>query len=53
MSNPTSPNLLGHLFSSWTWLMAWRDSRASRRRLLFFSCSIVLGIAGLMVVRNA
>ncbi len=50
MSNPTSPNLLGHLFSSWTWLMAWRDSRASRRRLLFFSCSIVLGIAALTAI---
>ncbi len=30
--------------------MAWRDSRASRRRLLFFSCSIVLGIAALAAI---
>lgn len=30
--------------------MAWRDSRASRRRLLFFSCSIVLGIAALTAI---
>jgi putative ABC transport system permease protein len=30
--------------------MAWRDSRASRRKLLFFSCSIVLGIAALTAV---
>ena len=27
--------------------MAWRDSRASRRRLALFSLSIVLGIAAL------
>src|SRR3990172_9238859 len=30
--------------------MAWRDSRASRRRLLFYSCSIVLGIAALVAI---
>ena len=30
--------------------MAWRDSRASRRRLLLFSLSIVLGIAALVAV---
>jgi len=30
--------------------MAWRDSRASRRKLLFFSCSIVLGIAALTAI---
>lgn len=36
-----------HLFSGWTWQMAWRDSRSSRRRLLLFSTSIVLGIAAL------
>jgi len=41
---------IGHLFSRWTWLMAWRDSRASRRKLIFFSCSIVLGIAALTAV---
>ena len=29
---------------------AWRDSRASRRRLLFFSLSIVLGVAALVAV---
>lgn len=42
--------VLQRLFSQWTWLMAWRDSRASRRRLLFFSCSIVLGIAALTAI---
>ncbi|HVU16397.1 MAG TPA: FtsX-like permease family protein [Candidatus Didemnitutus sp.] len=30
--------------------MAWRDTRASRRRLLLFSFSIVLGIAALVAV---
>jgi putative ABC transport system permease protein len=30
--------------------MAWRDSRASRRKLIFFSCSIVLGIAALTAI---
>ena len=45
-----SRGFVGHLFSSWIWLMAWRDSRASRRKLLFFSCSIVLGIAALTAV---
>src|SRR4051812_35619956 len=30
--------------------MAWRDSRASRRRLLMFSLSVVLGIAALVAI---
>ncbi len=30
--------------------MAWRDSRASRRRLVLFSFSIVLGIAALVAI---
>src|SRR5215203_5642215 len=30
--------------------MAWRDSRASRRRLLLFSMSVVLGIAALVAI---
>jgi putative ABC transport system permease protein len=30
--------------------MAWRDSRTSRRKLLLFSCSIVLGIAALTAI---
>ena len=38
------------LFSRWTWLMAWRDTRASRRRLLLFSSSISLGIAALVAI---
>jgi putative ABC transport system permease protein len=31
-------------------IMAWRDSRASRRRLLLFSMSVVLGIAALVSI---
>src|SRR5206468_7057213 len=38
------------LLSPFTWHMAWRDSRASRRKLLLFSCSIVLGIAALTAI---
>lgn len=38
------------LFQSWTWQMAWRDSRRSRKRLLFFSSCIVLGIAALAAI---
>src|SRR5688572_10033002 len=38
------------LLSPWTWRMAWRDSRASRRRLVLFSFSIVLGIAALTAI---
>jgi putative ABC transport system permease protein len=30
--------------------LAWRDTRASRRRLLLFSLSIVLGVAALVAV---
>ncbi|MDB6037990.1 MAG: hypothetical protein JWM99_1831, partial [Verrucomicrobiales bacterium] len=25
------------LFNKWVWLMAWRDGRASRKKLLLFS----------------
>src|SRR5258705_3065846 len=39
-----------HLIAPWTWGMAWRDSRTSRRKLLLFSCSIVLGIAALTAI---
>jgi putative ABC transport system permease protein len=40
------------LFARWTWLMAWRDSRASRRKLILFSCSIVIGIAALVAISS-
>ena len=31
-------------------LMSWRDSRASRRRLVLYSLSVVLGIAALVSI---
>lgn len=48
--NTSSRNLFSHLFSRWTWQMAWRDSRTSRKKLLLFSCSIILGIAALAAI---
>jgi len=41
-----------HFLRRWTWRMAWRDTRASRRRLLLFSTSIVMGIAALVAIRS-
>jgi putative ABC transport system permease protein len=35
---------------SFVFKMAWRDSRASRRRLALFSLSIVLGVAALVAI---
>ena len=34
----------------WLMLMAWRDSRRSRNRLMLFASSIVLGIAALVAI---
>ena len=42
-----SRRLIGHLLAAWTWRMAWRDTRTSRRKLALYGCSIVLGIAAL------
>jgi putative ABC transport system permease protein len=42
--NRTRPPLL------WYFNMAWRDSRRSRRKLLLFSTSIVLGIAAMVAI---
>src|SRR5436309_8564957 len=39
-----------HLFQPWTWKMAWRDTRSSRRRLVVFSLSIVFGVAALVAI---
>ncbi len=40
------------LLTLWTWRMAWRDSRNSRRRLIVFSSSIVLGIGALVAIAS-
>lgn len=57
MTNPEThtPNsgktaAAGKFSIAWCWRMAWRDSRASRKRLLLFSTSIVLGIAALAAI---
>ena len=44
--------LLNELFRSWTWTMAWRDSRATRGRLFLFSLSISLGVAALVTIQS-
>lgn len=44
-SNPARGSLL-----PWFFRMAWRDSRRSRQKLLFFSMSIVLGIAAMVAI---
>ncbi|MFT5110161.1 MAG: putative ABC transport system permease protein [Pseudoalteromonas tetraodonis] len=41
---------LRELLDGWTWRMAWRDSRAERRRLLVFSLSILFGVAALVAI---
>jgi putative ABC transport system permease protein len=43
----------GGLLQAWTWTMAWRDSRRSRRRLLLYAASIVLGIAALTAISSS
>src|SRR4030095_7729825 len=35
---------------SWLFIMAWRDSRRNRSRLLFFIASIILGIASMVAI---
>ncbi|MFT4588017.1 MAG: putative ABC transport system permease protein [Limisphaerales bacterium] len=45
---PSSIFLL--LVQPWVWRMAWRDTRSSRRRMLFFSTSIMFGIAALVAI---
>jgi putative ABC transport system permease protein len=45
-------SIFRELFKAWTWRMAWRDSRNSRRRLIVFSSSIVLGIGALVAIAS-
>ena len=40
------------LIEPWLWKMAWRDSRSSRKRLLIFMSSIIMGIAALMAISS-
>lgn len=44
--------MLSDFLSAWTWRMAWRDSRTSRKKLLLFSCAIVLGIGALAAIAS-
>src|SRR3954451_14785310 len=41
---------LRHFAEGWTWRMAWRDTRSSRRRLVVFSLSVVFGVAALVAI---
>src|SRR3978361_17469 len=43
-------NYKSRLNLSWLILMAWRDSRRNRSRLLLFVSSIILGIAALVAI---
>ncbi|MFT5142471.1 MAG: putative ABC transport system permease protein [Thalassolituus oleivorans] len=36
----------------WTFSMAWRDSRGSRRRMILFVASMVLGVAALVAINS-
>jgi len=44
--------MLTALFHSWTWKMAWRDSRTQRLRLVIFSLAIVSGISALVAIHS-
>ena len=47
---PKAPFRAGGTAWQWLFLMAWRDSRRNRSRLLLFVSSIVLGIAALVAI---
>ncbi len=38
------------MLNPWTWQMAWRDSRGSRRRLALFLSAMVVGVAALVSI---
>jgi putative ABC transport system permease protein len=40
------------LFDRWCWKMAWRDSRAHRKRILLFLGCICIGVAALVALRS-
>lgn len=39
------------MFDSWTFKMAWRDSRGNRRQLLLFLSSMALGVAAFVAIQ--
>src|SRR5690606_36321773 len=39
------------MLDRWTFKMAWRDSRGSRRQLLLFLSSMTLGVAALVAIQ--
>ncbi len=45
-------NLRSAWIDPWVWRMAWRDSRSSRRRLLLFTSSIILGVSALVAISS-
>jgi len=51
-NRPLPSNILTALFHPWVWLMAWRDSRSQRLRLVIFSLAIVSGIAALTAIHS-
>src|SRR4051794_39829670 len=46
-------NPSNRLHLKWLLLMAWRDSRRNRPRLLLFISSIILGIAALVAIYSS
>ncbi len=48
----TPESLFGAASLRWIALMAWRDSRGQRRKLLLFTLCIVFGIAALVAIRS-
>ena len=49
---PTFAAAVRVMANPWLWKMAWRDSRASRARLLVFSCSIMFGVTALVAISS-
>ncbi len=45
-------NVIKNLFNSWTWKMAWRDSRSQRKKLVLFLSSNILGVAALVSLQS-
>lgn len=44
--------LAGALLHGWTWLMAWRDSRQQRVRLLLYVLSIAAGVSAMVAIHT-